>query len=44
MACEEIAQQFGVSRQAIADIERKALAKARKIIERKLKAQDIIPD
>lgn len=44
MAAEEVAKEFGVSRQQIANIERRALAKARKIIERKLSLQDIIPD
>lgn len=44
MTAQEVADHFGVSRQAIADIERKALVKARKLIERKLNKQDIIPD
>lgn len=44
MTAEDVAKEFGVSRQQIANIERRALAKARKLIERKLNKQDIIPD
>jgi DNA-directed RNA polymerase sigma subunit (sigma70/sigma32) len=44
MTAEDVAKVFGVSRQQIANIEKRALAKARKLIERKLNKQDIIPD
>ena len=44
MTAQDVADHFGVSRQAIADTERKALKKASKMIRAKFDKQDLLPD
>lgn len=44
MTAQEVADYFGVSRQAIADTERKALKKALKLLKAKFDKQDLLPD
>lgn len=46
MTAQDVADHFGVSRQAIADIEKRALMKCRKIIRltSMMKPTDILPD
>lgn len=45
MTAQEVADHLGVSRQAIADIEKKVLRKLRKrLIEKGIEAHNILPD
>lgn len=45
MTAQEVADDLGVSRQLVADIERKVLAKLRKrLLEKGIDADNILPD
>jgi hypothetical protein len=44
MTTQEVADKLGVSKTAVIQMERKALTKARKIIDARMKKQDILPD
>jgi DNA-directed RNA polymerase specialized sigma subunit len=44
MTTQEVADKLGVSKAAVIQMERKALTKARKIIDARMKKQDILPD
>lgn len=44
MTTQEVADILGVSKTAIIDIERRALAKAKRIVKARVKQIDILPD
>lgn len=44
MTAQDVADEMGVSRQTIADIERRALKKIRKMLKAKFDKQDLLPD
>ena len=44
MTTQEVADILGVSKTAIIDIERRALAKAKRIVKARVKQNDILPD
>jgi DNA-directed RNA polymerase sigma subunit (sigma70/sigma32) len=44
MSLEDVAKRLGVTKQAVIDVERKALAKAKRIVKARVKKQDILPD
>lgn len=44
MTTQEVADQLGISRHAVTQMENKALAKARRLIAARVKQQDILPD
>ena len=44
MTTQEVADEIGVSRHAVTQMEKKALAKARRLINARLSKQDILPD
>lgn len=44
MTTQEVADKLGVSKAAVIQVERKALNKARKLINARVKKQDILPD
>lgn len=44
MTAQDVADEMGVSRQTIADIERRALKKIRKMLKAKFNKQDLLPD
>lgn len=44
MTAQEVADHLGVTRQNVADIEKRALRKALKMLQWKLDKQDILPD
>lgn len=44
MTAQDVADELGVSRQTIADIERRALKKIRKMLKAKFDKQDLLPD
>jgi DNA-directed RNA polymerase sigma subunit (sigma70/sigma32) len=44
MTAQEVADKLGVSKAAVLQVERKALAKAKRIVKARVKQQDILPD
>jgi DNA-directed RNA polymerase sigma subunit (sigma70/sigma32) len=44
MTLKEVSKAMGLSRVGVSDIEARALKKARKLIEARMKKQDILPD
>jgi hypothetical protein len=44
MTAQEVADKLGVSKAAVLQVERKALTKARKLINARVKQRDILPD
>lgn len=44
MTAQEVADRLGISLHAVTQLEKKALAKARRLINARLSKQDILPD
>jgi DNA-binding XRE family transcriptional regulator len=44
MTADEVAKKLGITKQAVLDLERKAMAKAKRIVKARVKKQDILPD
>ena len=44
MTAEEVAKKLGVTKQAVLDLERRAIAKAKRIVKARVNKQDILPD